>query len=100
MISRKKISWHIWFAALLAARLVWTVVGQTSPPSTYDIIIRNGTVYDGTGGPPRRADVGIQGDQIATMGDLTKAKAATEVDAQGLAVAPGFINMLSHSEIS
>src|SRR5262249_27937869 len=74
--------------------------GQTSMPSTYDVIIRNGTVYDGSGGPPRRADVGISGDQIGVIGDLSKAKAATEVDASGLVVAPGFINMLSHSETS
>jgi N-acyl-D-amino-acid deacylase len=62
---------------------------------SFDIIINNGTVYDGTGAKPRRADVGIKGDRIAAVGDLKSAKAATIVDAQGLAVAPGFINMLS-----
>jgi N-acyl-D-amino-acid deacylase len=82
---------------LLAALLPLIGAGQTASPATYDIIIRNGTVYDGSGGPGRRADVGITGDQIAAVGDLQKARAATEVDASGLAVAPGFINMLSHS---
>ncbi len=94
------ISCNNWFAILLTALLVLTVAGQISQQSAYDIIIRNGTVYDGTGGAPRRADVGIKGDQIAAIGDLSKAKAATEVDVKGLAVAPGFINMLSHSETS
>jgi N-acyl-D-amino-acid deacylase len=62
-----------------------------------DILIRNGSVYDGAGGPPRRADVGIRGDKIAAIGDLSVAEAKTTIDASGLAVAPGFINMLSWS---
>jgi N-acyl-D-amino-acid deacylase len=66
-------------------------------PARFDIIIRNGTVYDGTGGEGRRADVGIRGDRIAAVGDLTGAAFRNEVDARGLAVAPGFINMLSWS---
>ncbi|MFN7944514.1 MAG: D-aminoacylase [Blastocatellia bacterium] len=66
-------------------------------PQTFDVIIKGGTVYDGTGGPPRRADVGIRGDRIAAIGNLSKAKAQSVVDATGLAVSPGFINMLSHS---
>ena len=63
----------------------------------YDVIVRGGTVYDGTGGPPRLADVGIRGDLIAAVGDLSKASATRVLDAKGLAVAPGFINMLSWS---
>jgi N-acyl-D-amino-acid deacylase len=58
-------------------------------------VIRGGTVYDGTGAPGRRADVGIRGDRVAAIGDLGRARAATVLDARGLAVAPGFINMLS-----
>ncbi len=61
----------------------------------YDILIRHGTVYDGSGGPGVAADVAISGDTIAAIGDLSAARAALEVDATGLAVAPGFINMLS-----
>ena len=64
---------------------------------TYDIVIRGGTVYDGRGGPGRRADVGIRGDRVAAIGDLRRASAPTLLDAAGLAVAPGFINMLSWS---
>ena len=68
-----------------------------SRTSSFDAIIRGGMVYDGTGGAPVRADVGIKGDRIAAIGNLKSANAATIVDATGLAVAPGFINMLSWS---
>ncbi len=61
----------------------------------YDIIIRGGTLYDGSGQPGRQADLAINGDRIAAIGDLSGAKAKQEVDAAGQAVAPGFINMLS-----
>ena len=61
----------------------------------YDTIIRNGSVYNGNGGEPFKADIGIKGDTIAFIGDLSKASAKNEIDAQGNAVAPGFINMLS-----
>ncbi len=66
----------------------------------YDVLIKGGTVYDGAGGPPRRADVGIRGDRVAAIGLLPGASARRVIDATGLAVAPGFINMLSHSETS
>jgi N-acyl-D-amino-acid deacylase len=71
-----------------------------SQPQSFDIIIRGGTVYDGSGRPPVKTDVGIKGDRIAAIGNLSRASATTVVDANGLAVAPGFINMLSHSESS
>ncbi len=61
----------------------------------YDVVVRGGTVYDGTGGAPVRADVAIRGDSIVAVGDLGRARGRTEVDAAGLAVAPGFVNMLS-----
>ncbi len=63
----------------------------------FDVLIKNGTVYDGTGSKPRRADVLIRGDKIVAVGDFKNASAKTVVDARGMAVAPGFINMLSHS---
>src|SRR5687768_17607525 len=65
--------------------------------SEYDVIIRNGTVYDGSGGSPVVADVGIRGDSVEVIGSLADARAAIEIDATGLAVAPGFINMLSQA---
>ena len=73
--------------------------GQNSQ-SQFDLIVRGGTVYDGTGRAPVKADVGIKGDRIAAVGNLSRATAPTIIDANGLAVAPGFINMLSHSETS
>jgi N-acyl-D-amino-acid deacylase len=63
----------------------------------FDVIIRGGSVYDGTGAAPRRADVALRGDRIAAVGDLSGATASSTVDATGQAVAPGFINMLSWS---
>jgi N-acyl-D-amino-acid deacylase len=61
----------------------------------YDVVIRHGTIYDGTGAPGEVADLAIVGDSIAAIGDLSKARGKTEIEANGLAVAPGFINMLS-----
>jgi N-acyl-D-amino-acid deacylase len=61
----------------------------------YDVVIRGGAVYDGSGSQPVTADVGIVRDSIAAVGDLSGARARITVDATGLAVAPGFINMLS-----
>ncbi len=61
----------------------------------YDVIIRGGTVYDGSGKPGVITDVGINADTVAFMGDLSKAVGEKEIDAKGLAVSPGFINMLS-----
>ena len=78
------------FAALLA---LFALSCQTGPE--HDIIIRGGTVYDGTGSPGRIADVAIDGDRIAAVGRLDHARGRVEVDAVGMAVSPGFINMLS-----
>ncbi len=61
----------------------------------YDVVIRGGTVYDGSGGAPVVADVAVAGDSIVAVGDLGGARGRLTVDARGLAVAPGFINMLS-----
>jgi N-acyl-D-amino-acid deacylase len=61
----------------------------------YDFIIRNGTIYDGSGRPPVIGDIALNGEAIAALGQLRGARGRTELDARGLAVAPGFINMLS-----
>src|SRR5205807_3846184 len=63
----------------------------------FDVIIRSGAVYDGTGSEAQHVDLAIKGDRIAGLGDFSKASAKTIVNANGLAVAPGFINMLSWS---
>src|SRR5436190_833939 len=80
---------------LLSVVLLWTV--RPVGAAEYDVLIRGGTVYDGSGAPGKRADVGLRGDAIAALGDLSRDTAKLVVDARGLAVAPGFINMLSWS---
>jgi N-acyl-D-amino-acid deacylase len=77
--------------------LIVPVFAASRSAAPFDVIIRGGIVYDGTGGPPKRADIGIRSDRIEEVGDLSKASATTVIDASGMAVAPGFINMLSWS---
>ena len=64
----------------------------------FDLIVRNGAIVDGTGAARRRADIGINGDRIIALGDLTKATAVEEVDASGHIVAPGFIDSHAHDD--
>ena len=66
----------------------------------YDMVIRGGTVYDGAGGTPYTADIAVRGDRIAAIARHVDGRGATEIDAGGKAVSPGFINMLSHPEAS
>jgi N-acyl-D-amino-acid deacylase len=66
----------------------------------FDIIIRKGIIVDGTGSPPFRADIGISGDVITSIGDLSGEAAETVIDANGLTVAPGFIDIHNHSDLS
>jgi len=63
--------------------------------ANYEKLIRNGTIYDGSGRAPVAGDVAIEGDTIAAVGKLDGARGKIELDAQGLAIAPGFVNMLS-----
>lgn len=63
-----------------------------------DLIIKNGTLYDGTGDDPKTADIGIKKDEIAAVGDLKSKSAKLTIDAKGLCVAPGFIDMQNHSD--
>lgn len=71
-----------------------------SRAAPFDVVFRGGTVVDGSGAPRRRADLGVRGDRIAAIGDLAGQPARRTVDATGLVVAPGFIDMLGHSEIT
>ena len=88
---------HEYLALLLMLTLPLTAVAQTTQSGDFDILIKGGMVYDGTGRAPRRVDVGIKADRIVAIGNLRRARARNVVDAGGLAVAPGFINMLSWS---
>ena len=72
----------------------------TSPATEFDLLIKGGTVYDGAGGEGRAADVTVRGDRITGIGDFHNASAKNVIDARGLAIAPGFINMLSWSNES
>jgi N-acyl-D-aspartate/D-glutamate deacylase len=76
---------------------IGSTTARSKQASPFDVVIRGGIVYDGTGSPGRRADVGLRGDRIAAVGDLASLPAGSVIDASGLAVAPGFINMLSWS---
>lgn len=67
-------------------------------PKQFDVLIKNGTIYDGSGSEPYKADLAINGDTIAAMGDLSHDQAKKVIDATGLAVSPGFINMLSWAD--
>jgi N-acyl-D-aspartate/D-glutamate deacylase len=83
-------------AAGFAALLLQTATA-TAVAATFDVVLRGGTVIDGTGKPGRVADVGIRGDRIGSIGNITESAAVT-IDAKGLVVAPGFIDMHNHSD--
>lgn len=83
------------FIAALIALVICTIFSACKSETKYDIIIRNGMIYDGNGGEPYKADIAINKDTIAFIGDLSNVAGKTEVDANENAVAPGFINMLS-----
>ena len=90
------------FLASVSAMLATEMGAQNSPPSQapFDVVIKNGVVYDGTGGEGREVDVALRGDRIAGVGDFKNSPAKLVIDARGLAIAPGFINMLSWSNES
>jgi len=85
---------------LITLTLITTLAFACTPAPQHDVVIRHGIVYDGTGAAPKVEDLGIDGDRVVARGDLSGAKGRQDVDATDLAVAPGFINMLSHSETS
>lgn len=84
---------------LFCAAALLLLAACSSGPQ-YDVIVRGGTIYDGSGSPGAVADLAIQGDTIAAIGDLSNASAPTVIDAAGLAIAPGFINMMCWSNES
>src|ERR1043165_4676175 len=82
---------------LISVFLAPLAAGLEPPNEKFDVVIKGGTVYDGTGEKPRVIDVAIRGDRIAALGNFSADQAKSIIDAKGLAVAPGFINMLSWS---
>jgi N-acyl-D-amino-acid deacylase len=84
-------------ALIVFCSLLWTAC-STAPPQpvdVFDLILRGGTVYDGRGDAPYVADMGVRGDRVVCVGDLSRAQADISIDARGRAVAPGFINVVS-----
>ena len=77
---------------------IYLLYSSSSYSQTFDVILRNGIIYDGSGNKSFKADLALNADTIAFIGDLYKAKGKTEIDATGLAIAPGFINMLSWAD--
>lgn len=88
-----------WFAVLSVVECAFVLAaGCSKPPERFDLLIRNGTVVDGTGAPGIAADVAVSGGQVARVGSLDDAEAAQTIDASGLVVAPGFIDLHTHAE--
>jgi len=85
------------FVVLTVGMLLMPVAKPTQTPQ-YDLLIRNGRIVDGSGRAEYAADVAIKDDRIAQIGNLSQATATRVIDAQGLVVAPGFIDMLGQSE--
>ncbi len=84
------------FLAIPAVLAVLALAGRSARAAEpYDLILRGGTIYDGSGGAPFTGDVAVQGDRIVKVDKLIDAPGKTEIDVRGLAVAPGFVNMLS-----
>ncbi len=82
----------------LSALVLAIAVFSCGPVENYDIIISNGTVYDGTEALPQRTNIAINGDQIVKIGNLGRAQATRTIDASGMAISPGFIDMHTHVE--
>src|SRR5579862_719229 len=82
---------------VLGTILLFVGIGSAEEPA-YDLVIRGGRIADGTGNPWFLGDVAIQGDRIVAVGRVPAGKARREIDAKGLVVAPGFIDMHSHSD--
>ena len=81
----------------LVAMSAWRP-GRVEAAPVFDLVFRGGTVLDGTGAPGFTADVAVKGDSIAAVGEIAAAQATRSIDARGLCVCPGFVDMHSHSD--
>ncbi len=80
--------------SMLILVVICLFTAACSAPAEYDLILRNGWIYDGSGAAPFSGDLAINGDAIAAIGPLSSARGKTEIDVKGMAVAPGFVNMM------
>lgn len=86
---------HRIYRLTTVAVVALALLSACTQPDSYDLILRGGTIYDGSGREPYVGDIAINDDTIAALGDLGNARATSEINVEGLAVAPGFINMMS-----
>ena len=82
----------------IIAGLAWTMSAHAAGRAQFDLVVANGRVVDGSGAPWFRADVGIRGDRIVAVGDLSRSPSARRIDVAGRLIAPGFIDLLGQSE--
>src|SRR5829696_4827836 len=87
-------------ASLLLLLVAFAVAGCSASAQRFDLIVRGGQVIDGTGQPPQRIDVGVVGDRITQLGDLAGETGGRVIDASGLVVSPGFIDVQGQSGTS
>jgi len=100
MIRITKVTSLLQFSVISLALLWLASCSTIKHEVSHDVVIRGGTLYDGSGGPSIVADVAIDGDRVTAIGDLSRHHGVSNIDANGLAVAPGFINMLSWANTS
>ena len=86
--------------SMAAGGVLLAATVRSQPPPAYDVVITGGRIVDGTGAPWFRGDIGIKGDRITAVGDLSQAAATRRIDARDHMVAPGFIDMLGQSEMT
>src|SRR5690349_16161107 len=95
-----QLAFRWWKSALLMLLFLLTISPASAQSTPFDIVITNGRIIDGTGSPWFSGDIGIREGKITAIGNLTSAKRTRTIDARGMVIAPGFIDMLGQSELT